>query len=37
VQNTLRVEIEFRLYRDALGAVPVPVRVAAELASISFF
>jgi hypothetical protein len=37
LQNTLRLEIEFRLYRDPVGGVPVPVSVAAELASISFF
>jgi hypothetical protein len=37
LQNILRVEIEFRLYRDPLGVVPVPVSVAAEFASVSFF
>jgi len=36
-QNALRFELEFRLFRDALGAVPVPVSVAIELAQLSFF
>jgi hypothetical protein len=36
-QNALRVELELRLFRDALGAVPVPVSAALELAQISFY
>jgi hypothetical protein len=36
-QNVLRVELEFRLFRDALGAVPVPVSVALDVGWVRFF
>jgi hypothetical protein len=37
LENTTRIEFEFRLRRDAEGDAPVPVQFAVELASISFF
>ena len=35
--SVLRVELEFRLFRDAAGAVPVPVSVAMDVARVVFF
>jgi hypothetical protein len=35
--NVLRVELEFRLFRDAAGAVPVPVSLAVDVARVVFF
>jgi hypothetical protein len=37
LQSALRVELELRLFRDAVGAVPVPVSAAFDVAQISFF
>ena len=35
--NVLRVELEFRLFRDAVGVVPVPVSVGMDVARVVFF